>query len=58
MRLDENGELVVESTGKQGAGRLSSMSRANCLIIIAAEKDGVMPGDKVMVQPFRGLMSA
>ncbi len=56
--LDENGELVVESTGKQGAGRLSSMSRANCLIIIAAEKDGVMPGDKVMVQPFRGLMSA
>ena len=58
MRLDENGELVVESTGKQGAGRLSSMSRANCLIIIAAEKNGVMPGDKVMVQPFRGLMSA
>lgn len=58
MRLDENGELVVESTGKQGAGRLSSMSRANCLIIIAAETDGVMPGDKVMVQPFRGLMSA
>lgn len=58
MRLDDNGQLVVESTGKQGAGRLSSMSRANCLIIIAAETDGVQPGDQVMVQPFHGLMSA
>jgi len=55
MRV-EAGELVVESTGKQGAGRLSSMSAANCLIVIAAEVDGVVPGDTVHVQPFRGLL--
>ena len=56
MRLDEAGELVVESTGKQGAGRLSSMSMANCLIVIAAGIDGVRPGDSVHVQPFHGLL--
>lgn len=55
MRV-EDGELVVESTGKQGAGRLSSMSAANCLIVVAAEVDGVAPGDTVRVQPFRGLL--
>lgn len=56
MRLDEQGELVVESTGKQGAGRLSSMSAANCLIVIDTEVDGVQPGDRVKVQPFHGLL--
>lgn len=58
MSLDANGEVVVESTGKQGAGRLSSMSYANCLIVIAPEKDGVKPGDHVVVQPFYGLLSS
>ena len=57
LSLDASGAAVVESTGKQGAGRLSSMSMANCLIIIAAETDGVQPGDRVMVQPFHGLLS-
>ncbi len=56
MRLDDQGELVVESTGKQGAGRLSSMSAANCLIVIASEADGVQAGDRVQVQPFHGLL--
>ena len=55
MRV-EAGELVVASTGKQGAGRLSSMSAANCLIVIGAEADGVVPGDVVGVQPFDGLL--
>ncbi|MEE9321369.1 MAG: gephyrin-like molybdotransferase Glp [Granulosicoccus sp.] len=55
LRLSD-GELVVESTGKQGAGRLSSMSAANCLIVVAAEVASVSPGDRVMVQPFYGLL--
>lgn len=58
MRIDNDGVLVVESTGKQGAGRLSSMSAANCLIVIAAELSGVAPGDTVTVQPFHGLLGA
>ncbi|MFT6874728.1 MAG: molybdopterin molybdotransferase [Granulosicoccus sp.] len=57
LSLDERGDMVVESTGKQGAGRLSSMSSANCLIVIASETDGVQPGDRVMVQPFHGLLA-
>ena len=55
MRV-EAGELVVASTGKQGAGRLSSMSAANCLIVIGAAADGVRPGEAVGVQPFEGLL--
>jgi len=56
LSLDEAGLLVVSSTGKQGAGRLSSMSAANCLIVIGSEADGVEPGDTVSVQPFYGLL--
>ena len=56
MRVDDNGTLVVASTGKQGAGRLSSMSQANCLIVIDAEIESVNPGDRVSVQPFHGLL--
>ena len=56
MRVDSTGQLVVESTGKQGAGKLSSMSVANCLIVIDADVDGVKSGDRVMVQPFHGLL--
>jgi len=52
---NEQGELVVSSTGKQGAGRISSMSAANCLIVIAADVASVSPGDTVEVQPFHGL---
>jgi len=52
---DNDGGLIVTSTGKQGAGRISSMSAANCLIVIAADVASVSPGDTVEVQPFRGL---
>ena len=51
-----DGHTTVRSTGKQGAGRLSSMCMANCLIVIAADKDGVEPGDIVQIEPFHGLV--
>jgi len=56
MRINEAGLLSVASTGKQGAGRLSSMSLANCLMVIDDDVDGVQPGDTVGVQPFHGLL--
>jgi len=52
---NDQGDLIVTSTGKQGAGRISSMSTANCLIVIAADVASVSPGDTVEVQPFSGL---
>jgi molybdopterin molybdotransferase len=38
------------SSGRQGSNILSSMSRANCYIILATECAGIVPGDKVRVQ--------
>ena len=51
-----DGELEVTVTGKQGAGRLTSMSAANCLIVLPAERAGVSPGEQVRVQAFHGLL--
>ena len=56
LSLDENGQNVVETTGKQGAGRLSSMCSANCLIVLPPGKDQITPGDDVTVRPFFGLV--
>jgi molybdopterin molybdotransferase len=53
---NEAGQVVVRTTGKQGAGRLTSMCVANCLIVLPVECDGVEPGDTVSVQPFHGLI--
>ena len=51
-----DGELVVTSTGWQGSGILSSMSRANSFIILPMESEGVEAGDMVEVQPFAGII--
>ncbi|WP_423908764.1 gephyrin-like molybdotransferase Glp [Candidatus Spongiihabitans sp.] len=51
LSLDENGETVVSSTGQQGSGILSSMSLANCYIILSDESQGAKAGDWVEVQP-------
>ena len=56
VEVDNNGEQTVRTTGKQGAGRLSSMCLANCLIVLPAECDGVAVGDMVPVRPFYGLV--
>ena len=49
---ERNGELVVESAGKQGSAILKALSLANCYIVLPIECEGVGMGDKVMVQPF------
>ena len=53
---DENGELVVSTTGDQGSGILSSMTQANCFVILPIDSSGAQPGDQVMVEPFAGLV--
>lgn len=52
----ENGELRVTSTGTQDSHVLTSMSRADCFIILPAESSGVEAGELVDVQPFAGLV--
>jgi molybdopterin molybdotransferase len=50
--LDDNDEWQVGKTGKQGSGILTSMSRANCFIVLPDENAGVEPGDPVQIQFF------
>ena len=48
--LDENNRWQVARTGKQGSGILTSMSRANCFIVLPDDNAGVEPGDEVSIQ--------
>lgn len=56
LERDDNGELIVRSTGSQGSGILSSMSAGDCFIILPPESGDTEPGAVVDVQPFHGLM--
>jgi molybdopterin molybdotransferase len=55
LETNETGETVVRSTGGQGSNLLSSMSEANCFIILPVEWGDVPAGSLVEVQPFAGL---
>jgi molybdopterin molybdotransferase len=50
------GQWSVRITGEQGSGILSSMSRANCFIVLASEQGNVEPGSLVDVQLLEGLV--
>lgn len=52
----DDGQLRVNSTGLQGSHVLTSMSQADCFIILPAECAGVAAGELVEVQPFSGLI--
>lgn len=55
IEQDDNGLWQVKSTGRQGSGILSSMSRANAFILLEHERGAVKAGEWVRVQPFSGL---
>jgi len=56
LQNDESGNLTVHTTGLQGSHMLSSMSRANCFIVIPAESGNIEAGSMVDVQPFDALI--
>ncbi len=56
LSRNENGESVVSTTGLQGSHILTSMSLANCFIILPRDNDGVHAGDTVDIQPFHGII--
>ena len=56
LETDEQGRLVVSSTGQQGSGILRSMSQANCFIILPTGCGNVAAGSEVLVEPFEGLV--
>jgi molybdopterin molybdotransferase len=54
--MRDDGGLQVRSTGDQGSGILTSMSKANCFIVLPAERGNVEVGDVVDIQLFAGLV--
>jgi molybdopterin molybdotransferase len=53
---DGKGGWSVRTTGDQGSGILSSMSQANCFIVLPSECGNVAAGETVSVQPLEGLV--
>jgi len=51
----ETGELQVRTTGKQGSGILSSMSKANAFIILEHDRESIRKDEWVDVQLFSAL---
>ncbi|BCF96406.1 molybdopterin molybdenumtransferase MoeA [Paraburkholderia sp. PGU19] len=53
---DAQGAWHVAPTGSQGSGVLSSMSEANCFIVLAHDQGDLDPGDAVDIMLFEGLI--
>jgi molybdopterin molybdotransferase len=51
-----DGEWTVRTTGDQGSGILSSMSQADCFIILPTETGNVAAGALVDIQLLEGLI--
>jgi len=52
----DGGGFEVRTTGDQGSGILSSMSQANCFIVLGTDTGNVAAGDAVDVQLLEGLI--
>ncbi len=56
LHTGDNGEALVTLTGAQGSGILSSMSDANCMVVLGHGQGDVSAGDAVGIIPFHGLV--
>ena len=56
LTADGRNGWTVRTTGDQGSGILSSMSQANCFIVLSSETGNVAAGELVDVQILEGLI--
>ena len=56
LQQDPDGELLVAPAGGQGSHVMSSLSAADCFIVLPAESGDQPAGARVFVQPFSGLV--
>jgi molybdopterin molybdotransferase len=56
LKRADDGAWTVRTTGDQGSGILSSMSQANCFIVLGTDTGNVDAGASVDVQPLEGLI--
>tara|TARA_R110001583_G_scaffold10441_4_gene48328 strand:+ start:2640 stop:3887 length:1248 start_codon:yes stop_codon:yes gene_type:complete len=54
--VNEQGQLVVSTTGNQGSGVFSSMSQSNCFIVLEQDRANIAVGETVVVEPYSPLM--
>lgn len=52
FHVDENGTISVRANGPQGSGIMSSVTGANCYILLEQEAGNVETGETVLIQPF------
>jgi len=55
--INEQGQVVVNTTGTQSSGVLSSMSHSNCFIVLEQDRGNVQAGEIVTVEPYSYLMN-
>lgn len=54
--VNEQGQLVVTTTGNQGSGVFSSMSQSNCFIVLEQDRGNIAKGETVEIEPYSHLM--
>ena len=50
--VDASGQVIVTPLAAQGSGMLSSLSRANCFVVLAQDNNGHAAGDQVTISLF------
>ena len=56
LTRNDVGAFIVRTESDQGSGILSSMSNANCFVVLPMDSGRIEPGTLVDVQPFFGIM--
>ncbi len=56
LNVDASGIAHVSLTGAQGSGILSSMSEANCMVVLSHDDSDIPAGHAVSAIPFSGLI--
>jgi molybdopterin molybdotransferase len=56
LSFDDQGHASVRLTGAQGSGILSSMSDANCMVVLGHDATDIRKDERVIVIPFNGLL--
>ena len=56
LAMDADGQAIVHTESDQGSGILSSMSNANCFVVLPMDGGRVERGELVDVQIFHGIM--
>lgn len=56
LRTSADGQTEVSLTGAQGSGILSSMSDANCMVVLDHSQGDIAADETVAVMPFHGLV--